>query len=265
VSSASKAETYRRYLLGDLNDEEKEEIEKDFFLDDECFGEMVGTEDDLIDAYLQQRLRPRDRQLFEQHFLAAEAGRLKLATTMVLAKAGAPSERKGGVTALAFAAALILVIINAGAWREIVVVKRQLQEFERRHAADVHTIDTLRKDLVKEMPRTASFALLPGLERTQGGGTLLLLPPDVDSLELWLTLRSNRFKQYSAALQSVEGRELWAERSLTSRSLEHRHAVVFQIPKQYLQPGTFVVELRASTPEGAAQIVDYFSLTLRRP
>ena len=55
-----------RYLLDDLTDEERREIEERYFKDDEYFDLLCAVEDDLIAAYLDERLLDRDRRRFEE-------------------------------------------------------------------------------------------------------------------------------------------------------------------------------------------------------
>jgi CHAT domain-containing protein len=63
-------ERLRRYLLGQLVDEAREEIEKDLLAQDEVFEELLMAEDELIDEYLTGELTAVDRAAFESHFLS---------------------------------------------------------------------------------------------------------------------------------------------------------------------------------------------------
>lgn len=63
-------ERLRRYLLGQLVEEAREEIEKDLLAQDEVFEELLVVEDELIDEYLNGELAAVDRAAFENHFLS---------------------------------------------------------------------------------------------------------------------------------------------------------------------------------------------------
>ncbi len=71
-------ERLRRYLLGQLADNAREEIEKDLVASDEVFDELLIVEDEITDEYLSGKLSSEDRAGFEQHFLATPERHEKL-------------------------------------------------------------------------------------------------------------------------------------------------------------------------------------------
>ncbi len=60
-----------RYLLGEASQQEQNQIEEQFFADDDFFEHLLAVEDELIDCYLRSELAPREREQFEKHFLAS--------------------------------------------------------------------------------------------------------------------------------------------------------------------------------------------------
>lgn len=60
-----------RYLLGEASEQERTQIEKQFFADDNFFEHLLTIEDELIDCYVRGKLPPHDREQFEKHFLAS--------------------------------------------------------------------------------------------------------------------------------------------------------------------------------------------------
>lgn len=63
-------ERMRHYLLGQLRDDARQEIEQELLTNSELFEELLVTEDEIIDEYLGGILSPAERTQFEQHFLA---------------------------------------------------------------------------------------------------------------------------------------------------------------------------------------------------
>ncbi len=62
--------TLRRYLLGDLTQEEQlAPVEERLLAEDDFFEEFQLVKEDLIDQYVNQQLTAEDRRRFEQHFL----------------------------------------------------------------------------------------------------------------------------------------------------------------------------------------------------
>lgn len=62
-------EMLKRYLLDDVSDEERREIEEQFFVDDELFETMNALEDELFFDYRQKRFNAKEQAAFEQKFL----------------------------------------------------------------------------------------------------------------------------------------------------------------------------------------------------
>jgi len=69
LSSGDEDNTIREYLLGRLNDEDREEFARRFFTDDELFDKLEAAEDDLIDDFLSGNLNQVDSDMFRQNFL----------------------------------------------------------------------------------------------------------------------------------------------------------------------------------------------------
>jgi CHAT domain-containing protein len=59
----------RPYLLGQVDDQAAEAIEKEFLVQDHAFDELLVAEDELIDDYISESLNAADRAAFESHFL----------------------------------------------------------------------------------------------------------------------------------------------------------------------------------------------------
>src|SRR5713226_4850751 len=68
----------RRYLLGELDDGTRAEVEQILLSDGEVFGELLVAEDEIIDDYASGRLDPEERADFEAHFLATPERQQKL-------------------------------------------------------------------------------------------------------------------------------------------------------------------------------------------
>lgn len=67
-------DTILRYLLGSAKAEEQEQVENSFVNDEEFF-DFILIEDQLICDYLNDKLSPSERALFEQNYLKASARR----------------------------------------------------------------------------------------------------------------------------------------------------------------------------------------------
>jgi hypothetical protein len=61
-----------RYLLGKLSDSEAMRLEQSYFADDSVFDNIEIAEDELIDAYVRDKLSTEDRKLFESKLLSSK-------------------------------------------------------------------------------------------------------------------------------------------------------------------------------------------------
>ncbi|MEK6279564.1 MAG: hypothetical protein AABN95_04350 [Acidobacteriota bacterium] len=68
-------ETIRRYLLGQLTDDEQSTIEQRLLTEDEFFEEMEVTKDELVEDYLAKQLTKEEAGWFEQNFLVSPEGK----------------------------------------------------------------------------------------------------------------------------------------------------------------------------------------------
>lgn len=75
------------YLLGEISEAERERLEEEYFADDGAFQQVLGVEDDLIDAYARRELSARERRRFEGTFLATARGRERVQFARALAGA----------------------------------------------------------------------------------------------------------------------------------------------------------------------------------
>jgi hypothetical protein len=76
----------RRYLLEDLSEEEREQIEQVLMSKDEFYQELLYSEDDLIDDYVFGRLPEEDQPKFKKRFLKVPQLRQSVSFTAALRK-----------------------------------------------------------------------------------------------------------------------------------------------------------------------------------
>ena len=77
-----------RYLLGKLSDSEAARLEQKYFSDDSVFDDIEIAEDELIDAYVRNRLSAEDQKLFEAKLLGSERIAERVEFARLLSKSG---------------------------------------------------------------------------------------------------------------------------------------------------------------------------------
>jgi hypothetical protein len=68
----------RRYLLGDLPQEERAQLENRYLTDADLFEEVLASENDLIDSYARGELTEADRQKFDAEYLKSTQRRERM-------------------------------------------------------------------------------------------------------------------------------------------------------------------------------------------
>lgn len=74
----------KTYWLGTISEPERARIDHNLLTDDAAYEQVLLAEDDLIEAYLRQRLTPLEQTQFEQHFLADPEHQQKLRLALAL-------------------------------------------------------------------------------------------------------------------------------------------------------------------------------------
>lgn len=119
----------RRYLLGQLADSARDDVERNILVNEELFAELLILEDELTDEYVDGQLSQADRANFESHFLATPERQQNLRFARALNRyVTTHSDRREPIPQpvpafwniyswhLRAAAAVAVVAIIAGAW-----------------------------------------------------------------------------------------------------------------------------------------------------
>ncbi len=75
---------FQRYILNDLPENERTEIEDSYMADGEFFDLVQIAEDELVDDYVRGRMASRDRSLFEKNYLCVQDHRQRVETARAL-------------------------------------------------------------------------------------------------------------------------------------------------------------------------------------
>jgi hypothetical protein len=79
-------DSIRRYLLGDLSEQEREQVEQRLMSDDDLYQQLLVAEDELIDEYVSDELPEQERAKFSHHFLSVPELRQDVKLAAVLRK-----------------------------------------------------------------------------------------------------------------------------------------------------------------------------------
>jgi hypothetical protein len=91
--SNSDQQRIRRYLLGQLSDEEQQKIEDRLMTENDFFEELEISKDEIVEEYCAGELTTKERDWLEQHFLVSPEGELRRRFALALRQGKPPSPK----------------------------------------------------------------------------------------------------------------------------------------------------------------------------
>lgn len=250
----------RRYLLGNLSEEEAAEFEGLYFASDEVFEDLLAEEDDLIDAYVAEELTPDERSRLERLLPVSTRLRNRVETARALGRRGRPSRRAWPVRALLLAASVILIL-------GVVWAVRTPRPSSEMATQSTPAPTAAASAVVAEIPvpttgsprRALSYMLIAGVTRDAAEATVIAVPSGIETVELRVPLETDAFSSYDVQLRTESGRDVLERGGLRSRK-EHSGAVVaVEVPAESLSPGVYILTLRGRPARGAIEALDQYS------
>jgi len=177
-----------RYLLGELSESERADLERRYFADSTFFERLSQCESDLMDDYARGRLSPETRERFEKAYLAdpERRARLRFSEALVakldreVSPGLIPQEAEttswwqklfvpfiGGQRALAFSFAVLLLMVLGSAWLLLRTsrLRNELAQTRATEAAREQHERELQQQLIDEQARNQQ--LIAELDRAQ--------------------------------------------------------------------------------------------------
>jgi hypothetical protein len=270
--AAPKQDVLERYLLGEVSEDERVEIEQGYFADDGLFDQLVDVQNDLVDAYAQGTLPAVERKRFEERFLTSSSGvgRVEFARALQRKIAARTARKPEPVSFRQFAiAASVAIIVTAAAMLTFLLQRRQelpitdsrpqAQQQQRAVPPAPVQAQTQTAPLRREQAPAALVTVLltAGGTRESEAAPPLVLRPAPQFVQVELVLEDDRYDSYAAELQDVEGRVLWKEKSLRARTGQSGRTVAASVPARLLPPGDYVVVLQGIRGGKASDINNY--------
>ena len=281
-----------RYMLGQVSAQERDELEEQYFADNDLFEDLVAEENNLIDAYVRGQLSRTDRILFESRFLATPERRERVAFAESLAGRGSspfPGDSKvlwwrairqdaaASGARIAFSAMILgllvcsiwMVVSNRQLHRELMEVKTEKQHLEQQQQDLQRQIGSLAAQMrqlqanndVHEISSgdinqtVASLTLLPGLSRSSGKQNILAISSRVSTVRLLLTTGNDTFSTYSVSLETPDGTQILQQNGLKGEPSKAGKVISVNFPSVSVPRGDYIVRLignSAGHPEEAA-------------
>jgi hypothetical protein len=261
------------YLLGDLNPDDQERIERRLMVDSEVFEELGWTEDELIDDYLEGALTRRDKEKFESFFLSAPERQRKLGFAKTLKRYVAENELKedrwaagrkirqsfwqipAPVLQGALAASLLLIIAG-GSWSALRITELQkaIKQAETRESQGQSVMQNRNSELTSALEREQ--ARVKNLEqetaRLRNGNTQRpssLLPGQLQSTLIAVTLSPGLLRDLGGSQKfSIPPGTNLAQLDL---KMEPQDYPQYQLALQRVDGGKTWIQIAPKTESGA--------------
>jgi outer membrane murein-binding lipoprotein Lpp len=306
----------RRYMLGELTELEQQVYEGRLLSDDEMFRDVEElaevVQDELVEDYLAGELSETQRRAFERYQLVCPKIKEMRLVQEALRRYPKRQVRRQAFferlrlwfqlplrPALAFAAALTLLLIAGGIWsrREFGQLSRNLDQVSLRSSTLTSKVESLQRELdqerrdrdalsqelvaaksgVERVSQThqsiasrqtggiLSFVLLPGLQRSSGAAARMVLSSGQNVLELKLDIGLDEYVSYQATVFNSANEMIVEQQHLSAVHVADRVYVLVHLPTPILRDDDYVVILRGVNRNGNVEMLDRFSfrLTLR--
>ena len=253
----------RQYLLGNVDDEERQRIETLFLTDSNTRERLLVAEQDLMEDYLENSLTPADKERFLLHYAQTPEQQRKLRITKSIKDWALTEEsstqtippRVTGVSGVGawlrmkpvfivpVAVAIIVAIVIAVVW---------LNSRNKRLAIDQELAQLNTPASLREVPpQMDSFELAPGTVRSSERETEIRKRDDLQIVELRLPLvQAERYSRYQAEVRRVGDDESFTIRNLPAE-INGPYAVRLRLPAHFLHRGHYLIRLSGITAGGS--------------
>ena len=257
----------RQFLLGSVDDSERQRIEGLFMSDAEFNQRVLIAEDDLVEDYLDHSLAPADRDKFLAQYGHAPKQQRRLRVSRSIRDYAASEARLGQTPPaivkrriylshltprnlrffLPIAAAVTIACIIGIVWlvrsnNRRVTIERELAELNGRPNLPVNP------------SQVVSLVLPPLSVRSVGSETTLTPRADISVVELdLLWIQKERYPNYHVLVRRVGTNE---EFGVSGLHIEARptigNSIRVRLPTYLLRDGLYQVTLTGAGPDGAA-------------
>lgn len=209
----------RRFLLGGLDEEARQGVERRLLTEEDFFEELLFVEEELTDEYLNGGLSEDERRAFEAHFLSTPERLRKLSFAKALgryvsenseAESAGAAESRPRVAASSVAAADDAAATWAGRVRAFWGARSRPLRAAAAFAAALLMVGAAWLLLRAPSPRTFATLSLSPTAVTRGEAArpeAVRLPPDADALKVTLTLPggASEASRFGVELEGEDG------------------------------------------------------------
>lgn len=265
----TQKELIKQFLLGELSEERRQEVEERLLTDSEYRDEILMTEGELVEDYLTETLPPLDRENFEKHYLTAPRQERNVKLTRILLKGAQaakplPSSKANWLQSLSnffwprsqnmrFATvslaivAIVAAVVIFNAWRSA-TQRAELQ-------AEVVRLNTP-ENILPASDTVPAVTLLPFSLRENGALPRLAISPAAEVVQLRVPTAANTYQSYNFEVSPIRGEQL-IQFELNPQPAGN--TLLLQLPARILKPNDYVLTMRGMRTDGVTEDVGEYA------
>lgn len=224
----------KRYLLGELDEEKRAQLENRLVNVEGYFAQMRIIEKELIDDYVLGLLSSAEAERFEAHFLSTAERRqsVRMSAALKDSSHAKPEVKK-----------------SSGADRQPSAWIRSALVFT----------GLINPSSVREArPYVWQLELISGQARGESTAGRVNLPSGIHELWLDLMLENDECQVYRAELRTVDDETISVHNDLHARQVETGKVVTLRLPVDYLQANDYLLVLEAILDNEYERISTYY-------
>lgn len=268
----------REFLLGGLDDEQRDHIESQFLTDSQTKERILAAEQGLIEDYLEDNLTIAEREKFISLYARTSEQRSELGITRSIkdwasAEPVLPQKISANVSSwdrlrnwlrlkpaiIPLAAAIIIAIIVAGVW-----LSRRLDQRNRHSVIEQELVQLNSPASMRGMPgQMIQLELSPVAFRGMDKPVEMTTRENVKVVELVLSwIKKERYSKYQAEVRCVDGSESYMIGNLQAES-DGVYVIRVRVLAQILRKGQCQIYLSGVAPDGSVGLSEEYTFTVR--
>ncbi len=274
----------RRFLLGTVEDSERQRIESLFMIDSEAQETILIAEDELVEDYLEGSLSESDKAKFLDQYAHGPRQRRKLRIAESIreyaraealldhAESSALQKLRSFISlrwarerrlyipiTVAVATLLLVTAVWLVQWNN-----QRMRDNNFRLAIEQQLTDLNAPSSLRENPAQMVSLVLPSVSlRSVNSPARITSPTPYRVLELQLLWpHQTEFQSYLAVLRRVGGTEKSTIANLHAEKNSGSMVVRLRLPAQSLPPGLYQVSLSASASDGTSRLTEEYEFMI---
>jgi|GEM_PF-3410360 len=266
----------RQYLLGELDENDQEQLEQRVITNPDYKEEVLITEEELLEEFVSGTLSMRDLESFNRMYSSSPTHRRKVKVAQALNRYASEHSpvvqtmvQKGRRRSLIglfstkrrfhqlSLAALIVLVIGASILAYWLISHPRNPDYDA-----LLKLNQFGSELLQPDSSLVPVALPALVFRGAGEPKTITITKQTKTVQLWLPDPSGGAYSFRAVLKRNDGSEVFTLEDLRARQIDQHAVLVLQIPAEMLTPQGYQLEIFEKRPDGTFDSPSTYSLNV---